>query len=81
VAAVAGRQRGRIRYDQLKALRIGDATIRRWIDAGYLHPELPRVYAVGHRGRSAEADLAAALLYAGRGAMLSTARRSGGLAC
>ncbi len=71
MAAVAGRQRGRIRYDQLKALPIGDATIRRWIDAGYLHPELPRVYAVGHRARSAEADLSAALLYAGPGAMLS----------
>jgi Protein of unknown function (DUF559) len=71
VATVASRQRGRIRYDQLRALDIGEATIWRWIDAGYLHPELPRVYAVGHRGRSTESDLSAALLYAGPGAMLS----------
>jgi Protein of unknown function (DUF559) len=40
---------------------------------GYLHQELPRVYAVGHRARSVEADLWAAVLYAGPGAMLSHA--------
>ncbi len=38
-----------------------------------MHPELPRVYAVGHPGRSTESDLAAAVLYAGPGAMLSHA--------
>jgi predicted transcriptional regulator of viral defense system len=73
VAAVASRQFGRVRRDQLRALGIGQATIRRWIVAGYLHRELPRVYAVGHPGRSIESDLAAALLYAGPGAMLSHA--------
>jgi hypothetical protein len=71
VAGVAARQHGRVRYDQLRATGIGKATIRRWIDDCYLHQELPRVYAVGHRARSAEADLSAALLYAGPGAMLS----------
>jgi very-short-patch-repair endonuclease len=71
IAGVAARQQGRIRYDQLTTLGIGRATIRRWIDAGYLHQELPRVYAVGHRAQSTEADLSAALLYAGPGAMLS----------
>src|SRR5581483_10895752 len=70
VAAVAERQQGRIRYDQLRAV-VSDTPIRRRRDDGYLHPELPRVYAVGHAGRSAQSDLAAALLYAGPGAMLS----------
>ena len=41
--------------------------------SGYLYRGLPRVYAVGHRAKSVEADLAAALLYAGPGAMLSHA--------
>jgi len=39
----------------------------------YLAPVLPRVYAVGHRAPSVEADLTAAVLYAGPGAMLSHA--------
>jgi hypothetical protein len=71
VAAVAARQFGRVRYDQLRAVGIGRATINRWRHGGYLHPELPRVYAVGHPARSPESDLAAALLYAGPRAMLS----------
>jgi hypothetical protein len=71
VAAVAGGQRGRVRYDQLRALRIGSATICRWVTTGYLYPELPRVYAVGHAAPCVEGDLAGALLYAGPGAMLS----------
>jgi hypothetical protein len=54
-----------------RALGVGEGTVRRWRDAGYLYPELPRVYAVGHPGRSVESDLAAAVLYAGPGAMLS----------
>jgi hypothetical protein len=71
MAALAGRQFGRVRYDQIRAFGIGKATVNRWCIAGYLHLKLPRVYAVGHPGRSTEADLAAALLYAGPGAMLS----------
>ena len=47
------------------------ATISHWIDEGYLHLVYPRVYAVGHTLVSTEAELAAALLYAGPGAMLS----------
>jgi predicted transcriptional regulator of viral defense system len=71
VAAVAGGQNGRVRYDQLRGLGIGSATICRWVATGYLYPELPRVYAVGHAAPSVEGDLAGALLYAGPGAMLS----------
>lgn len=68
VAAIAGRQFGRVRHDQLDVAR---STVARWIATGYLHPELPGVYAVGHAASSAEAELAAAVLYAGPGAMLS----------
>jgi hypothetical protein len=71
VAAIAARQFGRIRYDQIRGTGAGVATISRWRDAGYLHPVLPRVYAVGHPGTSPEADLAAAVLYAGPDAALS----------
>ena len=41
--------------------------------AGYLTRVLPKVYAVGHTAPSREADLWAAVLYAGPGAMLSHA--------
>jgi very-short-patch-repair endonuclease len=50
---------------------VGDATIGRWLGDGYLHRVLPGVYAVGHTAPSIDADLSAALLYAGPGAMLS----------
>ena len=71
VAELAATQFGRIRRDQVRALGVSDRTIGRWRDDGYLHPVLPRVYAVGHPGTSAEATLAAAVLYAGPAAMLS----------
>jgi hypothetical protein len=70
LGALAGRQFGRVRYDQVRATGVGKATISRWRDGGYLFPELPRVYAVGHPGRTRESDLAAAVLYAGPGGML-----------
>ena len=70
VARLAGRQQGRIAYDQLRHVGAGKATIHRWSKGGYLHWELPRVYAVGHPGRTLESDLAAAVLYAGPGGML-----------
>jgi very-short-patch-repair endonuclease len=71
LAELAARQFGRARVDQIRRLGISHSTIRRWRDSGYLHQELPRVYAVGHPGRSQESDLVAAVLYAGPGAMLS----------
>ncbi|HEY6398272.1 MAG TPA: DUF559 domain-containing protein, partial [Solirubrobacteraceae bacterium] len=73
VAQRAGRQWGRVRRSQLEAIGLADAVITRWARNGYLHRVLPRVYAVGHDASSIEADLAAALLYAGPGAMLSHA--------
>ena len=47
--------------------------VARLVADGYLRPDLPRVYAVGHRAPSVEADLTAAVLYAGPGAMFSHA--------
>jgi hypothetical protein len=73
VRLLADRQAGRVAWWQLKALGIDDKTIVRRTEAGYLQPILPRVYAVGHRAPSIEADLWAAVLYAGPGAMLSHA--------
>ena len=73
VAEVAGRQFGRITRAQLTIVGVDPQTVSRWVATGYLHPLLPRVYAVGHAGHTIEADLAAALLYAGPRAALSHA--------
>jgi hypothetical protein len=62
-----------VSWAQINALGVGRAAVARWMEHGYLHRVLPRVYAVGHRAPSVEGDLAAALLYAGPGAMLSHA--------
>lgn len=71
LAQVAGRQRGRVSWAQLQGLDVDRKAIARWKQQGYLTRVLPTVYAVGHRAPSYEADLAAALLYAGPGAALS----------
>jgi hypothetical protein len=73
LGALAGRQQGRVSRAQLARLGLANATVDRWIDDGYLRKVLPRVYAVGHTAPSHEADLMAAVLYAGPGAMLSHA--------
>lgn len=73
VGRLADCQAGRVGAAQLRALGIESWLIARWVDGGYLHQVLPRVYAVGHRAPSVEADLTAAVLYAGPGAMLSHA--------
>lgn len=73
VLRLADRQAGRVSAAQFAALGIESVTLVRWADGGYLHQVLPRVYAVGHRAPSVEADLWAAVLYAGPGAMLSHA--------
>lgn len=73
LAMLAGAQFGKARWDQILGAGISEPTLRRWIADGYLHPELPRVYAVGHCAGVIESDLSAALLYAGPGAALSHA--------
>jgi very-short-patch-repair endonuclease len=73
VMRVADLQWGRVSRRQLRALGVPQGRIARWIDDGYLRQVLPRVYAVGHVAESVEADLVAAILYVGPGAMLSHA--------
>jgi predicted transcriptional regulator of viral defense system len=71
LSQLAGRQWGRVTWQQLVRLGVDKWTINAWLKTGYIHRVHPRVYAVGHRAPSIEGDLAAALLYAGPGAMLS----------
>lgn len=68
---LAKQQFGRVSRAQLARLELDDALLARWIAGGYLHRVLPRVFAVGHEAPCVEADLFAAVLYAGPGAMLS----------
>jgi hypothetical protein len=71
VSQLAAGQFGRITHAQLQRLGVTDSTTRDWTRAGYLHPRLPGVHAVGHRGRTIASELFEAVLYAGPGAMLS----------
>jgi hypothetical protein len=71
VAALAGRQHGRITSAQLHHIGLSDTTIANWTRAGYLHRRLRGVHAVGTPARTTESDLFEAVLYAGPGAMLS----------
>jgi hypothetical protein len=73
IRGLADRQWGRVGTAQLTALGIDRRVVARLTDGGYLRLVHPRVYAVGHRAPSVEADLTAAVLYAGPGAMLSHA--------
>ena len=73
VARLADRQNGRVSVAQLKAVGVASVAVARLVADGYLRPDLPRVYAVGHRAPSVEANVTAAVLYAGPGAMLSHA--------
>jgi hypothetical protein len=70
VSRIAGNQNGRISLAQLLTLDVPRSTVRSWVRAGFLFPKLPGVYAVGHPGTSPEADLFAAVLYAGPSAGL-----------
>ena len=71
LVAVADRQWGLITRDQLGQLGMGNAGVSRWIAQRRLHRINPAVYSVGHRSLGIEGKFAAALLYAGPGAMLS----------
>jgi hypothetical protein len=73
VAQLAAGQFGRITHRQLQQLGVTKATAHDWRRAGYLHPRLPGVHAVGHPGRTVASELFEAVLYAGPGAMLSHA--------
>jgi hypothetical protein len=71
VAGLAARQAGRVARHQLIALGAGREAIRYWLRTGYLIPDLPGVYAVGHLAPNREATLWAAVLYGRPGASLS----------
>lgn len=71
LASMAARQCGRVSRAQLLGAGLSDAGIAHGLERGYLHRVLPGVYAIGHNAADPAADLAAALLYAGPGAMLS----------
>jgi transposase len=73
VSALAARQCNRLTTSQLQRLGVSRTTVGRWTAGSYLHPRLPRVYAVGSPARTVESDLWEAVLYAGPGAMLSHA--------
>src|SRR5271166_6197777 len=73
LSRVASRQEGRVSWAQIKALGVDNKAVTAWLRQGYLHRRLPGVFAVGHSAGDIKADLAAALLYAGPGAMLSHA--------
>jgi predicted transcriptional regulator of viral defense system len=73
VGEVARRQGGVVSRGQLAYVGLANATVAGWTKSGYLTRVLPKVYAVGHTAPSREADLWAAVLYAGPGAMLSHA--------
>jgi very-short-patch-repair endonuclease len=73
VMRVADLQWGRVSRRQLRQVGASERRISHWIRDGYLRQVLPRVYAVGHVAESVEAELIAAILYAGPGAMLSHA--------
>src|ERR1700761_8618706 len=73
LARLARTQFGLASRAQMIVAGIHPSAITRWMAVGYLHRVLPRVYAVGHTAPRVEAELSAALLYAGKGAMLSHA--------
>src|SRR5436190_926096 len=72
---LAERQHGRVSHRQLLALGFSRSAICRRLDSRELVAVHPRVYAVGHALRTAEARWVGAVLAAGPGALLS--HRSG----
>lgn len=71
VSALARRQWGVVARWQLLERGISSTTITRWAAEGRLIRIHPGVYAVGHSALATEAQLLAAILYAGKGAALS----------
>jgi very-short-patch-repair endonuclease len=71
LTGLAERQWGVVSRSQLERRGVDGAMIARWAAEGRLRRVHRGVYAVGHRALSWHGRLAAALLYAGPGAMLS----------
>jgi predicted transcriptional regulator of viral defense system len=71
VAEVASGQRGRISRNQLRQIGLSDQQIARWVKAGRLLRLHESIYAVGHRAEPPRAQMLAAVLAGGEGAVLS----------
>lgn len=71
VARIAGRQHGRISHAQLLDVGVGRDRIKRWRADGRLRRVHRGVYAVGHAAPSLYAELMAAVLAGGPGAVVS----------
>lgn len=71
IARLAGRQHGRVSWEQLVAVGIDARRIERWLADGRLLRVHHGVYAVGHLAASARGDYMAAVLACGPGAVLS----------
>jgi predicted transcriptional regulator of viral defense system len=71
IAAVAHRQRGRVRRDQLLAAGVADRTIYGLAASGYLHREHRGVYVVGHTAPIPLGPETSAILACGEHAVLS----------
>jgi hypothetical protein len=73
IARIAGRQHGRISHAQLVAAGVSRDRIKRWCAGGLLRRVHLGVYAFGHAAPSLRADLMAAVLAGGEGAVVSHA--------
>jgi hypothetical protein len=71
IARIAGRQHGRVSRDQLLEAGVNGDRIKRWRADGLLHAVHVGVYAVGHTAPALLADLMAAVLAGGVGAVVS----------
>jgi hypothetical protein len=71
MAALAARQYGVVTREQLNELGYSDAAIERAVTSGRLHAWHRSVFAVGHEGLSPHGLCMAAVLFRGRGALIS----------
>ncbi len=71
IATIAGNQHGVVTIAQLREAGLGEAAVRRQVEAGRLHRLHRGVYAVGHRSLSWRGRWLAAVLAVGDGAVLS----------
>ena len=71
IARIAGGQHGRITWGQLRGAGVDSDRIGRWAADGRLRRVHRGVYAVGHTAPSPQADLMAAVLACGEGAVAS----------